>query len=211
MEKVNYLHQTSSGKSYPLEIGFKPLPSDKIPLNKILTENACRFGCRLYGRNGGCPPFSPNFNKFQKKYKITNIIFAKLDTKYYPKNVLAGNYYIKWSFVEALLTPFTNKFSKIAKDKNDMMFLASGFCKGCGNKKCEFKKGSECLQPFRRTFSLESTGVIVTEVAAKFLDFKLYWWDVSNPGYTPPYMTKIVAILSNQPINNSDIFRVLKV
>jgi predicted metal-binding protein len=210
MEKLNYLHQTSSGESYPLEIGFITLSCDKIPFNKNLTENACRSGCGLYGRNGGCPPFSTDFAKLQRKFKIANILYAKLETEYYPEKVLAGNYYVKWSFVEALLTPFTNRFSKVASDKKGRMFLSSGFCKGCGKKRCAVKEGRKCQQPLRKTFSLESTGVLVTEVTERFLGFKLYWWDRSNPRYFPPYMAKIVAILSNQPINNSDILSVLK-
>jgi predicted metal-binding protein len=210
MEKKSYLHQTSSGKCYPLEIGFKAISCDQIPSDKILTENACRLGCRLYGRNGGCPPCSPDFAKLQHKFEIANIIYAKLKTKYYPEKVLTGNYYVKWAFVEALLTPFTNRFSKISHDKKEMVFLSSGFCKGCGTKRCAVKEGNKCLHPFQRTFSLESTGVIVTELAERFLDFKLYWWDRYNSIYLPPYMTKIVAILGNQAINNSDIWAILK-
>ncbi len=210
MEKLRYLHRTTSGKNYPLEIGFKAISCDKIPFDKSVTEDACRLGCRLYGRNGGCPPFSPDFSKLQHKFEIANLIYAKLETKYYPEKVLAGNYYVKWAFVEALLTPFSNKFSIISRDKKERMFLSSGFCKGCGTKRCAVKEGDKCMHPLQRTFSLESTGVIVTELTERLFDFRLYWWDRYNPIYLPPYMIKIVAILTNQAINDSDIWAVLK-
>jgi hypothetical protein len=145
-----------------------------------------------------------------KKFKIANIIYTKLLIDNYPPKVLAGSYYVRWSFIEALLTPFTNKFAKIVTDNKERLFLSSGFCRGCGNKRCAVKDGGKCRQPLCRTFSLESTGVIVSEVAEKFLGFELYWWDRFNKDYFPSYMTKIVSILGNQPINNSDISALFK-
>jgi predicted metal-binding protein len=209
MEIFYHTHKTISGRSYPLEIGWTVRDINEIPVDKNLTENACRSGCRLYGRNGGCPPFSPDFDSFRKKFKLANIIYSKLLIKHYPEKVLAGNYYVRWSFVEALLSPFTNRFSAIVNNNEKRFFLSSGFCRGCGNKRCAVKDGSKCRHPLRRTFSLESTGVVVSEVAEKFLDFKLYWWDRGNKDYFPPYMTKIISILSNQPIDNSDISALL--
>jgi len=210
MEKFHYIHRTGSGRSYPLEIGWTSQDINEIPIDKDLTENACRAGCKLYGRNGGCPPFSPDFNLLRKKFKLANIIYTKLLIENYPPKVLAGNYYVRWSFIEALLTPFTNKFANIINDNKKSLFLSSGFCRGCGNQRCAVKNGCKCRYPLRRTFSLESTGVIVSEVAEKLLGFELYWWDRADKDYHPPYMTKIISILSNQPINNSDISALLK-
>lgn len=210
MEKIHHIHKTGSGRFYPLEIGWIAQDIHKIPVDKNLTENACRSGCRLYGRNGGCPPFSPDFKLLRQKFKLANIIYTKLLIDNYPPKVLAGSYYVRWSFIEALLTPFTNKFAKIVNDNKEGLFLSSGFCRGCGNQRCAVKDGGKCRHPLRRTFSLESTGVIVSEVAEKFLGFELYWWDRFNKDYYPSYMTKIVSILSNQPIDNSDISAVFK-
>jgi predicted metal-binding protein len=209
MGKFHYIHRTGSGRSYPLEIGWASSDINAIPVDKNLTENACRVGCRLYGRNGGCPPFSPDFKLLRSKFKLANIIYAKILIEDYPPNVLAGNYYVRWSFIEALLTPFTNKFAKIISDHKEGLFLSSGFCRGCGNQRCVVKDASKCRHPLRRTFSLESTGVIVSKVAEEFLGFELYWWDRANKDYYPPYMIKIVSILSNQAINNSDISALL--
>ena len=193
-----------------MEIGWTAQDIHKIPVDKHLTENACRSGCRLYGRNGGCPPFSPDFKLLGKKFKVANIIYTKLLIYNYPPKVLAASYYVRWSFIEALLTPFTNKFAKIVNDNKGGLFLSSGFCRGCGNQRCAVKDGSKCRYPLRRTYSLESTGVIVSKVAEKFLGFELYWWDRFNKDYFPLYMTKIVSILGNQPINNSDISALFK-
>jgi predicted metal-binding protein len=209
MNRIEYYHKTKSGRIYPIEVGWTTIPSIKIPVDKKLTENACQLGCRLYARNGGCPPFSPNFDSFQKEFSLITIIYGKLQIVDYPDKVLAGNYYIKWSFVEALLTPFTNRFAEIAIGKEGRKFLSSGFCKGCGRKRCAKKEGKECRQPSKRTFSLESTGVIVSDVTKSFLGFNLFWWDKNKLDYLPPYMVKIVGISSNHEIDNSEILGVL--
>jgi len=210
VEETNVIYKTSTGNLYPLILGWANIPTDKIPYDKKLTNNACLVGCNLYNRNGGCPPFSPDFNQLQNNYKIATVIYAKLLTDDYPIRVLRGNYYVRWSLVEALLTPFLNRFKIIADLKKDFLFLSSGFCKGCGNKKCAVKDGKKCRSPLKRTFSLESTGVIVTDVTERFLGFELYWWNKQDINYIPPYMTKIVAVIGNQPIDNSEILSILE-
>jgi predicted metal-binding protein len=75
------LYTTTSRKIYPLELGYTIIPSNKIHVDKNLTQQACLNGCRLYGRNGGCPPFSPQF------YDVcgieTLILYARLNTSDY--------------------------------------------------------------------------------------------------------------------------------
>ncbi|MFZ5452505.1 MAG: DUF2284 domain-containing protein [Thermodesulfobacteriota bacterium] len=212
VEETKIVHKTSTGNLYPLSLGWVTIPTNKIPYDKELTNRACLAGCNLYNRNGGCPPFSPDFRQIlcNYNYRVATFIYAKLLTDDYPERVLRGNYYVKWSLVEALLTPLLNRFKIIADLKNDFLFLSSGFCKGCGNKKCAVKDRKKCRNPLQRTFSLESTGVIVTDVTKKFLGFELYWWNKQDINYIPPYMVKIVALIGNQPIDNSEIMSILE-
>jgi predicted metal-binding protein len=210
MERLKISYKTGKGNLYPIELGWTSVPSENIPYNKKLTDEACRIGCNLYNRNGGCPPFSPDFKKIIKNRKIATIIYVRLSTGEYPLKVLRGNYYIRWSFVEALLTPFLNKFEKIANLKEKIIFLSSGFCRKCRNKRCAVKDGNDCRNPSERTFSLEATGVLVTDIAEKYLGFPLFWWDKNDCIYIPPYMTKVVGLIGNQQIDNSEILSVLK-
>lgn len=210
MEEAKVIYKTNTGNLYPLNLGWTNIPTDKIPYDKKVTNKACLVGCNLYNRNGGCPPFSPDFKQIQSNYKVATFIYAKLLTDDYPTRVLTGNYYVRWSFVEALLTPFLNRFKIIVDLKKGYLFLSSGFCKGCGNKKCAVKDGTKCRSPLKRTFSLESTGVIVTDVAKRFLGFELYWWNKQDTNCIPPYMTKIVALIGNQPIDSSEILSILE-
>lgn len=208
MKKIEYSHRTSSGNIYPLEIGWNSISTSDIPFDKGLTDKACRLGCKLHGRNGGCPPFSPYFRDLSVNFSKAIAIYAKIQTNHYPPKVINGNYFVRWSFAEALLSPFVNRFKKITEHGNDLMFLSSGHCKGCKNKRCAAKEGKLCRDTLRRTFSLESTGVIVTKMSEIFLGFKLDWWDPNNPDYIPLYMIKVVAILTNNLINDSDIYAV---
>jgi predicted metal-binding protein len=210
MEKLEISYKTRTGNLYPLELGWTTIPTNLIPYNKNLTDEACRSGCNLYNRNGGCPPFSPDFNQLIKGREVATFIYAKLYTENYPLKILKGNFYIKWSFIEALLTPFLNKFEKCVNFGENSIFLSSGFCRKCRNKRCAVKDGNECRKPSERNFSLESTGVLVTDSVEKFFDFQLFWWDKNDYNYIPPYMTKVVALIGNQTIDNSEIFSILE-
>ncbi len=45
-----------------------------------------------------------------------------------------------------------------------------------------------------RTYSLESTGVIVTELMKGLFDIELQWWRPKEPSYIPEYMLKVIGL-----------------
>lgn len=185
-------YQTTTGRQYPLEIGYGSIPTGLVPVDAEATINACRNGCSLYGRNGGCPPFSKKFSKIRRNHFL--ILYAKMLTEFYPPKVLNGRYYTRWVFVETFMTALTNRIGKKLASTLDGYFLSSGHCCACRPKRCAVKEGKPCRKPDARTYSLEATGILVTELMKDVFNIKLQWWRPKEPGYIPEYMVKVIGL-----------------
>ncbi|AZR74280.1 hypothetical protein BBF96_13235 [Anoxybacter fermentans] len=203
-----YVHKTCSGNQYPIQIGYHRVDPLNIPIDRKTTLKACRKGCKLYSRNGGCPPYAPDFAELRQKYSDGVIIFARLFTRYYPEKVLKGNYYVRWVLVETLLSRLMTQIGHKARERIGGFFLNTGHCIGC--KKCAFKEGKKvCVNPEKRTFSMESTGILVTDLVKQELGFELQWWKSDKPEYIPEYMTKVILLLGKEPIDLREIEAIL--
>ena len=204
--KLDY--KTTTGKIYPLEIGYALFSSKLVPVDQISTIEACRNGCRLYGRNGGCPPFSPNFSKISRSNFL--ILYAKMLTKYYPPKVLNGAYYIRWVFVETFMTALTNRVGRRLAKILSGYFISSGHCSACRPKRCAVKDGKKCRNPSERTYSLESTGVLVTKLMEDCFDIELQWWRKEDPSYIPSFMVKVVGVTMDKSYNSAVILEAIR-
>jgi len=185
-------YHTTTGRQYPLEIGYSSITSGLVPVDAKATIKACRNGCKLYGRNGGCPPFSKKFSKICRSHFL--ILYAKMLTEFYPPKVLNGPYYTRWVFVETFMTSLTNRIGKKLASALDGYFLSSGHCCSCKPKRCAVKDGKPCRKPDARTYSLEATGILVTELMKGVFDIKLQWWRTKQPDYIPEYMVKVIGL-----------------
>lgn len=206
IKSSNYIkieYKTGSGKVYPLEIGYGQIPSMRVPVDVSATRQACQNGCKLYGRNGGCPPFSPTFHEICKKNLL--IIYAKLLTKYYPRKILAGPFYTRWAFVETFITTLTNKIGKDLAISLGGYFISSGNCRSCRPKRCAVKEGNHCRNINIRTYSLESTGVLVVELMKHMFNLDLQWWKKHDHNYIPEFMVKVIGITSELPYNTYEL------
>lgn len=200
IQRFEYHHKTTTGNVYPVEIGYQPVHPMEIPFDHAATVKACQDGCNNYGRNGGCPPYAPNFANLRVDYPYGVIIFARLFTRYYPPKVLAGNYYIRTNSVESMLSRLMTRIGHKAASTIGGIFLGTGHCSGC--RKCAFKSGNtECVNPDKRIFSMESTGILVGDLVTQELDFSLQWWNPKEPDYIPEFMTKVILLLSTHPID----------
>lgn len=185
-------YETTTGNIYPLEIGHAFVPSRLVPVARKITTEACRNGCKLYGRNGGCPPFSPDFSRIRRSHFF--VLYARMLTKYYPPKVLNGPYYTRWVFIETFMTSLTNRIGKNLASSLDGYFLSSGNCHSCRPKRCAVKDGKPCRKPDARTYSLEATGVYVTELMKNLFGMELQWWRPKEPEYIPKYMVKVIGL-----------------
>ena len=203
--KLDY--KTTTGKTYPLTAGYASFSSKLVPVDPISTIEACRNGCSLYGRNGGCPPFSPNFLELSRSYFL--VLYAKILTKYYPPKVLNGPYYTRWVFVETFLKALTKHIGESLSSSLDCYFFNSGHCDSCKPKRCAVKDGKPCRKPDARTHSLEATGVLVTELLKDVFGIELLWWRPQEPNYIPKYMVKVIGVSREKAFNAEETRRAI--
>ena len=208
---INFEYFTNTGNCYPMQLGFGFLPSVCIPTSKAKTLIACQKGCNLFGKNGGCPPFSPDFNNLVPIYPFTYVFFLVLQTKHFPLKVLEGNFYVKWSFVEIVLGSLIVKLEKSISQKVNGLIVSSGRCTKCGtNHACKLPVDGLCANPSLRTFSLESCGVLVTELMKDSFNLPLGWFNSKSPRDVPKYMIKVSSILTKEKFAPYSIFVELK-
>jgi predicted metal-binding protein len=201
--KISY--KTTSGRVYPLELAYTSLPSGQVPVNKEATAAACRNGCGLYGRNGGCPPLAPVFSESWGRHCL--VLYAKILTEHYPPKVLNGTYYTRWVFVETFLTALTYRIGRYLASALDGYLLGSGHCVVCRPKKCAMKQGEPCRQPDAITYSLEATGILVTELMERFFDIELKWWRPQEKDYIPEYMLKVIGLMREEDFGEYEVRR----
>lgn len=194
--EFDVVYRTTQGKPYPLQVGFAVVPIGHVRIDIPATTEACKTGCGLYGRNGGCPPFSPNFDDIPGHELL--VLYAKLLTKHFPPRVLSGPYYSRWVFVETFLTPLMNRIGRGLAVCLGGYFLSSGNCQLCRPKRCAVKEGLACRKPKGRTYSLEATGVLVTELMKDVFGLELQWWRRDDPVHIPEYMIKVVGLKGDE-------------
>ena len=73
---------SSTANAYPLSILSKWLRYQEIVFEPDYVESFCKKGCRNYGHSGGCPPFSPKFDRFADDGKQYLLIVTKYYSKY---------------------------------------------------------------------------------------------------------------------------------
>ena len=188
---IKIQHKLKSG-IVPVEIESKIVPSSRICVDPKWTREMCET-CGAFGQNGGCPPHSPAFERIARKNIL--LICARVQTASYPTTVLNSHLGIKMLFAETWLKSLMDRLGKnlnaaIPKSK----FLSSGCCRACHGVKCAVKLGQKCRKPRDRTFSLESTGVVVFETIPDIFGFELEWWTHES---TPEFTSKVIAVTSD--------------
>jgi hypothetical protein len=102
------------------------------------------------------------------------------------------------------MTSLTNRLGKSISRKMKGYFLSSGNCHTCRPKRCAIKDGNNCRNPIERAFSLESTGVLVTDLMRCIFNIDLQWWKRDDPSYIPKFMAKVIGIKKNDNFIFSD-------
>lgn len=194
---VFYKTSAKNPHIYPLQLGCFTLESGFIPTDKEHFNRICKEGCKSYASNGSCPLYSPDFKDLARQYKYATVLYFKLFTRHYPPKCLSGKHYVRWSFTESFMPRLLRRTAMTLADKMEGVPLVSGHCIGC--RKCSYREGlNTCKNPEKRTFSIESTGVNVSDLMLLYTDSPLLWWDINNKYYIPQYQLRVGIILHNQ-------------
>ena len=113
-------------------------------------------------------------------------------------------FYTRWVFVETFITALTNRIGKKLASAIDGYFLSSGHCCACRPKRCAVKEEKPCRKPDARTYSLEATGILVTELMKDVFDIKLQWWRPKEPDYIPKYMLKVIGLTREKAFDSDE-------
>lgn len=197
-----FFHRTGSGNIYPWEVGYRQMETARFPYDRELTTRLCMEGCGLHGRNGGCPPYSPDFDTIRRRFLYGSVVYVRLYTRFYPPKVARGSFYIRWNFVKAIMDRAVAKAGKCLAGALGGILLGAGPCRQCGMNPCALKIGlAACRNPSGRVFSLEATGVLATELMPRLFGIRLYWFHHNDPSYIPEYVVNVFAVVTKEPVS----------
>ena len=187
MKQILVEHSLPSGpRPLLIEFAMEQVATKSVPLNLMATRKACS-SCGAFGKNWGCPPFAPDFTRIARENLM--LVCAKVATDSYPKTVLTSHFGVKMLFAETFLKPMADRFGRELAEIENGLLLSSGSCRVCP--KCAKKDGLPCRKPTSRTNSLESTGVLVTDLVKSTFGFDLDWWSRTH---TPKFACKVIGI-----------------
>lgn len=188
---------TYKNKNYPLTLKWDTFMYNDLSLNIDQVREWCREGCPNYGKNGGCPPYSPDASEFLRDRK-----FILLTCKLCTGDVEADSPDTKSKLMEKILCCFMDELGYKARTSKKMDFLNPGYCRGCRN--CTIDSG--CKAPEKRVYSITGTGIMLGDTIKKLFNEELQWF---KDGQEPEYFIKIMALFPMEGEEPGDIWGIL--
>lgn len=194
---------TSKGWHLPMQFIFAEVKEEDIVTNKDLTTKLCK-GCKMYGSRGGCPPFSPSYDRvFRGKYKHHYLIIANIPVIHWMGNKvkamenIARKMMLTSSFIEVMFKYLEKFIVEVLKSYGGRTFPSS-WCNLC--KKCAVAKQLPCVNPTQRGFSMEATGILVEPTLINAGLGRLEWFEWKSRTI-PGWIKKIVLYSSDTELN----------
>lgn len=194
-----YIYSSRQGNHYPLELGYRAVDSWEIRHNYELVSRWCQEGCESYG-SGGCPPWAPPFAAWQEHYPYAVLLFARFFCRYQPDRYTHSKMlYLRYRFPDIILSRLFSSLGYQVQGsiKEDIVFLNSGHCMGCGQAECNFLRGyNYCLNPVKRTYAIGATGIESAQMLQQIFGIRLQWISESNQEVSS--ITKLMGLLCKQ-------------
>ncbi len=137
--------------------------------NKV--ENYC-MNCQNYNKIWSCPPHKFNTYEYLNSYKTVDLYAVKI-------NIDAD------TSKEEVLDIFQNERRKFGNRlmslENNSVALIAGNCYQCTT--CKRQSGESCILEDKKRYSLESLGLIVSEITSNLLGIELKWSEEGEETY----------------------------
>lgn len=171
------------------------MPFLKIKLDDIIfdpkVQTYCvspNYKCPSYGHSWACPPEAPYFEEIVAKFNEFYLIYYELDLNEYVAKEKNKNPNLSEKSIKDKLYSGKDLRNKLEKEiykflenyqekYEEKLILWDGFCRVCFNKTdkgCTYDSGNPCRYPDKKRFSMEATGIAVTDMVKK-LDLNIEW------------------------------------
>lgn len=191
--------RTTTGRNLPFELTTHETTYENFQADKCVTSELCKT-CRMYGHRGGCPPVSPDFNKaFRGKTSRVYLVILSIPPLMWASHkVLADphpnrRFLMVSSFVEVVIKSVEKNLVKTLRAQGGRV-LPSSYCTGCPT--CVAVDGNPCAKPSERMFSMESTGVLVSDTCVASGLQALEWYTRVDQ-IIPSRIRKVSTYMSN--------------
>ena len=195
-------HRSETGKEYRYILGSGLMKTSDVVVDDEYCYQSCIRCAKLY--DGGCAKQAPRFRSFVKRYEY--IIFVWTDFIW---DDFRQKSFVNIAIFNAMVGKMFKRVMRVIRQqfKGETTHLISGFCRGCSV--CSFPVLGFCVNPTKRQFSLEATGILVSKTLEKFGHPELSWVFTDDKVFS---LTKVEAILfnSDNKIDFSDIFNHLR-
>lgn len=185
----------------PVEIviNVKALITTKASLNKYENKDKffglCKDGCKNFGKNWSCPPFSPSYGKLVERYKNVLIVlyYSRLDQFGHIKSkdkLISDSHYILKSEIDKMMYSLEVAYDGVS--------ILNGHCWLCDICACE--ESHSCKKPHQMRYSMESLGLDVEDISFDFFQHKIAWYLNDE---LPEHSTILSCFLTNNELNES--------
>ena len=155
------------------------------------------------GYNGGCPPYSPAFDKLKKSMPYFYVICVEFDMAWASKYAGRRTGYFVLSYADRLTMNYIQRAIKHFESLGYYTVGASN-CPGCHPKDCTVTRGGKCSKPKKRRFSMEATGVECQVLHQRMFDDVLPWW-YRTVNYVPARMYRYAGVFTADKLDVMDV------
>jgi len=190
---------TGSGNYLSLTITGVMLNREDIPY--VSTDDRKPLCGECKGFNGGCPPYAPPFDKIKPSCDQFYVICVMVDMLW--STLYAGgklndkietdgdkirlNMY-RIVYIDRLTKRYVSRIVRDMEERTACYGLFVGNCIGCTGS-CAVASGGKCVNPQKRTYSMEAAGIECSSLHELIFKERLPWWyrTVQLPTYMARY------------------------
>ena len=168
-------YKTGAGTSLSLRVYGQGYKREEIPLFYPKEELISLCGnCKGY--SGGCPGYAPYFDDIKPSMPYFYVISVWMDMAWAIK--YAGKLdYFRSSYTDRLTQYYILRVVRRIENVIDSFGLMVGGCSACkASNGCSVLLGQPCVNPSRRTYSVEAVGVDCSELHRLMFGVRLPYW-----------------------------------